>query len=563
MKAPYLNPNFEDELDIPESENVFCPSKDVLALMMQDIMNKEHGKVAPDTVGADYFFLEEFITSEMDSDFAVIEQDFLQHCSGKLHEFNDAGWYGEDERWNSAPGFAIKQRLVRLMYNGAKLGDSYCVVLIKYLYKLYHRKEYNQLKRFQRISPIEIFSLAEDEQGGVSYGGMGRILGMCRFMNIELDEKCSVLFLLLEKERKEWIQENEDNREYIGFEEKLFEECVRQVDTWMGPKKDADDWRFQKENQDFLDGESFVEVSLRHMNYPVDYMYMCSAWNMGPPLQMARTLAILKTMDSERKYTYEEVQRYTILYGAVSALVSASDSYEKQIDYLLGDKPDDSELEDAAFKPENIAVRKRTPQKTEESGRIMNVAPVSMGTAAEEDYLREIAVLRGKVNEQEQKINILRDQFRQVKIAQEENERALSEYRAEREELIALREYVYNLELEESPLTEETLVDMEKAIANKNIVIIGGHVNWINKLKERFPNWMFILPDSYKTVDGKMLEGKNRIYFFTDYLSHVTYVKFIATVRERHIPFGYLGSLNMEKIIRQIYEDMDIGEKAK
>ena len=205
MKAPYLNPNFEDELDIPESENVFCPSKDVLALMMQDMMNKEQGKVAPDTVGADYFFLEEFITSEMDSDFAVIEQDFLQHCSGKLHEFNDAGWYGEDERWNSAPGFAIKQRLVRLMYNGAKLGDSYCVELIKYLYKLYHRKEYNQLKRFQRISPIEIFSLAEDEQGGVSYGGMGRILGMCRFMNIELDEKCSVLFLLLEKERKEWI----------------------------------------------------------------------------------------------------------------------------------------------------------------------------------------------------------------------------------------------------------------------------------------------------------------------------------------------------------------------
>ena len=186
----------------------------------------------------------------------------------------------------------------------------------------------------------------------------------------------------------------------------------------------------------------------------------------------------------------------------------------------------------------------------------MNVAPVSMGTAAEEDYLREIAVLRGKVNEQEQKINILRDQFRQVKIAQEENERALSEYRAEREELIALREYVYNLELDESPLTEETLVDMEKAIANKNIVIIGGHVNWINKLKERFPNWMFILPDSYKTVDGKMLEGKDKVYFFTDYLSHVTYGKFIAAVRERHIPFGYLGSLNVEKLIRQIYEDV-------
>ena len=66
---------------------------------------------------------------------------------------------------------------------------------------------------------------------------------------------------------------------------------------------------------------------------------------------------------------------------------------------------------------------------------------------------------------------------------------------------------------------------------------------------------MYILTESYKTVDGKMLDGKDRVYFFTDHLSHVTYGKFIAAVRERHIPFGYLGNLNVEKLIRQIYED--------
>lgn len=88
------------------------------------------------------------------------------------------------------------------------------------------------------------------------------------------------------------------------------------------------------------------------------------------------------------------------------------------------------------------------------------------------------------------------------------------------------------------------------------IVIIGGHINWINKLRKQFPNWLFILSETYKTVDGKMLDGKDKVYFFTDHISHVTYGKFIAAVRERKIPFGYLGSLNIEQMIRQIYEDL-------
>jgi hypothetical protein len=98
---------------------------------------------------------------------------------------------------------------------------------------------------------------------------------------------------------------------------------------------------------------------------------------------------------------------------------------------------------------------------------------------------------------------------------------------------------------------------MKAQIADLDIVIIGGHINWINKMKKEFPKWMFIASDAYKTVDGKMLEGKDRVYFYTDYISHVTYGKFIAAVRERKIPFGYLGTYNMDNIIRQIYDDLE------
>ena len=552
---PFLSSEFDNDLDFPGMDDLPRPSKDVLALMMQDIMSRDEGKVAPDTAGADYFFLEEFITNEMELDFAVIEQDFMKHCGKRLQEFNEAGWYGEDERWKAEPEFAVKQKLLRLMYNGAKVGDAYCVELVKYLYKVYHKREYNQLKRFHKITVSEIFSLSEDKDGGNSFGAIGRILGMCQFLNIELDQRCSFLFLLLDKKRKDWIQENEEEREYKAFEEGLLDECIRQVDAWLDNDKKKDLKEFRKRNKIYLESQTFVEESLSHMVFPGDYMYMCMTSARGVRMQMANALAVLKTMDPEKEYSFEEVQQYAVLYGAVSALADVSDSYDLQVGYLLGDEVDIFDEENALFNPENIVVRQTALKRKEEPKVITNVAPVSMGTAAEDDYLKEIADLRRKVSEQEQKINGLREQCRQLKTSQGEKDKLLKKYQEDREELIALREYAYRSQLEEPPVTEETLFDMEKAIADKNIVIIGGHVNWLNKLKKRFPNWMYILTESYKTVDGKMLDGKDRVYFFTDHLSHVTYGKFIAAVRERHIPFGYLGSLNVEKLIRQIYED--------
>jgi hypothetical protein len=37
----------------------------------------------------------------------------------------------------------------------------------------------------------------------------------------------------------------------------------------------------------------------------------------------------------------------------------------------------------------------------------------------------------------------------------------------------------------------------------------------------------------------------------------VSYYKFIAAVRERRIPFGYIGSYNIDKVIKQIYDDLN------
>ena len=133
----------------------------------------------------------------------------------------------------------------------------------------------------------------------------------------------------------------------------------------------------------------------------------------------------------------------------------------------------------------------------------------------------------------------------------------LKKYEEDRDELIALREFVYNSEHdEEDAVQEDKLPEMKAYIADKNVVIIGGHVNWQNKLKEMFPDWKYVSLTSFKTVDGSMLENKDKVYFYTDYISHTSYYKFIAAVRERKIPFGYIGSYNLDKVVRQIYKDL-------
>lgn len=90
--------------------------------------------------------------------------------------------------------------------------------------------------------------------------------------------------------------------------------------------------------------------------------------------------------------------------------------------------------------------------------------------------------------------------------------------------------------------------------ADELYVIVGGHVNWVNKLKAEFPGWTYILPSTFKTVDAGSLDHKDMIFFFTDYISHAAYGKFIGIARERKIPFSYLHGVNMGQIVRQIYD---------
>ena len=75
---------------------------------------------------------------------------------------------------------------------------------------------------------------------------------------------------------------------------------------------------------------------------------------MGLRIQMTRTLAVLKTMHPGREYTYEQVQELTNIYDLVAALTDVAEHFEYEVGYLLGDKVDEIDIEDAWFNPANM-----------------------------------------------------------------------------------------------------------------------------------------------------------------------------------------------------------------
>lgn len=548
MKFPFdENQKFEyDE----ERDSVTGLPKRLKYMFLEDELNRT-SKVAPDTTGADKYFIDGFITEEMELDFWVIAKDFLQHHYPRLKEFNDLVVYGNDKPEQSDPEGALQRKILNIMYNAAKSGDTYSVELMKQLYKTYHKKEYQQLKRFRKITIPEIFSLAETEDGGCDYLVISRVLAMCAIFGIEMEEHCSVLYLMQGRARKEWDKENE--KEFFHFPEGLFQECYDQVEEWMRQYCKTKE-QTRKGMAEYWKADRFAEYCLKRHGFPEDYLYRCNLEYMGINRLLAVTLALLKSAYPNEEFSFEEVQTYALIAHCIDAVISTVDVYEEGITEMLGIEPELNKLRESLFKPGSIIVAENS--KAKQVAKPVTVAPIINNDVNEEDYIKEIDELRRRLREKDEECKYFRRQYEQAKVELSDAIEAVAQNANYMEELIILRNYVYSLSQEVPQITEDKLEDMQQVIAEKNVIIVGGHVNWINKLKKEFPNWRYLDANISRTNDSKLVEGADKVYFFTDHLSHGTYGKFVKLVRENRIPFGYMHSVNMDSMVRQVYEDL-------
>ena len=546
-RCNYMKSLFNEFEDRFGFSNNFLDSN-VFSICLEDEQNRMNN-IAPDTFGADKFFIESFITCEMADDFWIVANDFLNHHFPRIKEFNDIAVYNNDFSGVYTPSTALQNRILSIMYNAAKTGDTYSVELIKTLYKTYHKAEYKQLKRFKTISVPEIFALGQIYDDDCEYDVIARILGMCPLLGIELEERCSILYLILRNYME--TLEAERDIEFFHFKEGLYQKCYKQVEEWMENERTG--VHEDNRNAAYWEADQFAGLCFERNGYLPEFMWLCHCDPSGLKHLYTLTLALLKSNRPHKEYSFEQVQTFSILTQCIESFVKVCDDYDENLSELFGTETDhDDRMFPCLYKP--ITVKETTPVKV--APKLTAIAPVPTSEVQEEDYLKEINELRKRLREKDQAYKQIYHQYEQTKNSLKEAEEIIQKHESERDELIALRNHVYNMSQFIPDIPEEKLDEMKAAISEKNIVIIGGHINWVNKLKKEFPKWKLLDANITRDSDSQLINGAEKVYFFSDHLSHRMYGKTINLVRANKIPFGYLHSINMESLIRQIYEDL-------
>lgn len=175
---------------------------------------------------------------------------------------------------------------------------------------------------------------------------------------------------------------------------------------------------------------------------------------------------------------------------------------------------------------------------------------------------KELSKSREALQDEEAKNNqrVRTIEEKNVKL-QEENDylkRRIKELEAEMQhnqshskEVIALREYMFNHELDE--IRDCTEIDNQETAELNSIhgIIVGGHPNWQRKIKEYLPHWKYINA-GVNTLDSNVIVNSPVIIFNTQYLNHSLYYKIIDIVRDSDIHIGYISKTNLENSIKEI-----------
>ena len=109
----------------------------------------------------------------------------------------------------------------------------------------------------------------------------------------------------------------------------------------------------------------------------------------------------------------------------------------------------------------------------------------------------------------------------------------------------------------QEPKLEQTVTKEEKIkfLKSKKFCIIGGHQNWTYKIKALFPDWTYLKVKATSAKGDEALLSTERVFFFTDTLSHVSFYRLSNMAKTNNIPCSYLHSVNLDLVIEELYSE--------
>lgn len=514
-------------------------------LLMELEELKEKGEVI-DKFPCHRLFLKNFIREDMNESFKQIAQRFVRKHADKLNTYHTVQYVSESAT-ECKPDELLKNRILNCMMTAAINGDSCVKNDFIQLYKKYYKSEYNQLKRFRIISEKDAIVLAGIEKDGMEISIIiSRLLSMTEFMNIEHKESVNKLYLLMHKATE--VAENEESpiktyEKYSTLPEQI-KECYLEIremeDEVISANEEIPLYTFGINTE-------FQNLVLNQNGFNDDYILNQVLESENLDDVFANTLHLMKQVGNGKQFTYPEVQQLASIYTSTTAYCKNMRQIASDIDAYLGFN---TESEDVNAEPATSKIPSKTPS-------------VSTTLSSDERKLLEdqIKQLQQELHQKEMKEKNTYALYQEQKQRALQAEAQLAVYEHDRAELISLREHVY--QMTEGDTAQEDFVSIDEMVTklkDANIAIIGGHINWINKMKSLFPNFKYIRTKETSAVSDSIMDNVSKAYFFTDTISHVSYNRFVTLAIKRNIPFGYMHGVNMEKTIRQMYEDLNHGK---
>lgn len=362
------------------------------------------------TIAADCFFIEKFITFEMEIDFYTIIRDFFANNSD-VSIYSNGSWAEFDEAKYSCFEYALKIRLLNIIFNAYRGGNAYAKVLFQYLYKTYYKYEYNQIKRFRKITYDEIISIAEADFGDGIQFSVSRLLTICEIFDIEIEEKCNQLYsMLLEYKIK---RENERKKKNIIIPEHIYNESKLVIEELKNTQNS------NNLTDTFKREEEFMKFVLSWKGYPDGYLYKIIDYFEGYDEILVRTLTLLKIKFPNIKFSLEQIQKYSQLMLSIESIIRLSNIMDEETRQLLGTSNGTCNNSNIRF---NLSEKmKYTYQKKEDPKNKHDITEEKNVYIKSEDnntlpcLCGELTVLQEKIHKQEQEIRYLRNTVQEMK----------------------------------------------------------------------------------------------------------------------------------------------------
>ncbi len=515
-----------------------------------NLLKPESERMVPDKRGCEAMFSRTFVRGDMEWDFPLIVRDFLKHEAANLEQYRDLS-YGAGKPEYSSLKDCWQHIMVHAMYTGAKKGSEYCIALLKYLFRTYYPKLYRTFKRFRKFSADDVLSLADTENTG-HYAPelVSVLLCMAEVFDIRLDRSCDVLFLFEEETNYQASLMYEVD--FYEIDEDVFVECRKRVQELF-----PEEWRALVQKK--VNSEKFTRRVLEYCGYPFTFLSFSREEPSDLGMDLTRTLALLKSVYPNKAFSAQEVLQYSNLFDAILALADTTDiCYRALIDVLgMGDDACYEE-EGSLFEPEKIVVRE--PAAPKQPIETTNVSDSTKkkddGEYSQERLLKEIEVLRDRLHYKEEEARHLRERLQAANRQLIEQSVIIREAEQNRQELAALRGHLYHFTEYDEVVEESKRDEIIRNLESKRVTIVGGHTNWVQKIKKLFPDWKYISPNVSVSNISQLVSHAEFVYFFTDTLSHSVYGTFIQMVREKNIPFGYIHGVNIDANIKQMWEEI-------